>query len=88
MSDDEDEYYSPSDDCAEAPAFRPITPITPFLALPDGDEIVAVRVVGIRPSADDPDVFEFVVIKQADDGEAWVSTMDSVFCDLARRSPP
>jgi hypothetical protein len=64
----EDDYrFQPDEPLRPA---RPITPITPFLALPDNDEIVAVRVIGVRPSADDPEVFEFVVIKQGSDGEA------------------
>jgi hypothetical protein len=81
MSDVENEYYSPGDDRADEPPYRPITPITPFSALPDSDEVAAIRVIGIRPSADDPDVFEFIVIKQAVDGEAWVATVDTVSCD-------
>src|SRR5580698_5948476 len=58
MMDEGEEYYSREDDRDGAPhAYRPITPITPFLALPDDDGVAAVRVVGIRPSVNDPDVF-------------------------------
>jgi hypothetical protein len=88
MTNDDKEYYSGDDDRAEVPAFRPITPITPFPALSDDDEVVAVRVIGICPSADDPDVFEFVVIKQAGDGEAWVAIAESISCDLVAQSLP
>ena len=79
MMDEGKEYYSREDDRYGAPhAYRPITPITPFLALPDDDGVTAVCVVGIRPSVNDPDVFQFIIIKQAADREAWVATADFI----------
>jgi hypothetical protein len=89
MMDEGKEYYSREDDRDGAPhAYRPITPITPFLALPDDDGVAAVRVVGIRPSVNDPDVFQFIIIKQVADREAWVATADSISCDLVAQSAP
>lgn len=89
---DDDEIQRSIDDRMLNAGSQPARPITPIAAFsvdpPDDDLFVAMRVIGIRPRADDPDDFEFVVLKQTVEGEIFVSTANEVYGDLPAASLP